>query len=137
MKVVSACLAGVNCRFDSKSCENKKVIEMMKKQDCILVCPEQLGGLSTPREKHEIKNNKIISEYGLDRTKEFKRGAQEALKITLLAGCKEAILKSKSPSCGRDFVYDGSFSGNLIKGNGFFVKLLKNNKIKITTEEEI
>ncbi len=137
MKIVSACLAGINCRYDCKSCENKKVVELVKQGEAIPVCPEQLGGLSTPREKHEIRNSRVISESGKDRTEEFLRGAQEALKIAKLAGCKEAILKSKSPSCGCGKIYDCNFSGNLVEGDGFFTKLLKQNKINIKNEEEI
>jgi len=137
MKIVSACLAGINCRYDGKSCENKKVVELVRQGEAIPVCPEQLGGLSTPREKHEIKNGKVISESGKDRTEEFSRGAQEALKTAKLACCKEAILKSKSPSCGNGKIYDGTFSGKLIDGDGIFTKLLKQNKISIKNEEEV
>ncbi len=137
MKVVSACLAGIKCRYDGKSCENKKVVELVKKGEAIPVCPEQLGGLTTPREKHEIKDGKVISESGKDRTEEFSRGAREALRIALMGGCDEAVLKSKSPSRGCGKIYDGSFSGKLVDGDGLFTKLLKQNQINIKTEEEI
>lgn len=137
MKIVSACLAGINCRYDGKSCENKKVVELVIKGEAIPVCPEQLGGLPTPREKHEINGKNVISESGKDRTREFLSGAQEALKIAKLAGCSQAILKSKSPSCGDGKIYDGTFSGKLVDGEGIFTKLLKQNKIDIKTEEEI
>ena len=137
MKVVSACLVGVKCRFDGKSKPDKKVIELVKKGEAVPVCPEQLGGLSTPREKHEILNGRVVSESGVDRTKEFKLGAEEALKITLLCGCDEAVLMHRSPSCSCDKVYDGSFSGKLVSGGGFFAKLLRENNIKVKSYEEI
>jgi uncharacterized protein YbbK (DUF523 family) len=85
----------------------------------------------------EQKGNKVFNKEGKDVTAEFEKGAQEALNIAKMAGCKEAILKSKSPSCGSGLVYDGSFSGKLIKGDGVFAKLLKANNIKVVTEEEI
>ncbi|OGJ21886.1 hypothetical protein A3K73_06725 [Candidatus Pacearchaeota archaeon RBG_13_36_9] len=137
MKIVSACLAGINCRYDGKSGGNKNIIEMVKKGEAIPVCPEQLGGLSTPKEKHEIKQGRVISETGVDRTEEFSRGAQEALKIAKSTGCKKAILKAMSPSCGCGRIYDGNFSGNLVEGDGFFARLLKQNKISVKTEEEL
>ena len=137
MKIVSACLAGIKCRYDGKSCDCEKVIELVKQGKAIPVCPEQLAGLTTPRETHEIKKGKVFSKTGKDKTEEFLKGAQEALKITILGGCKEAILKSKSPSCGCGKVYDGTFSRKLVKGDGIFTKLLKQNNIKVITEEEI
>jgi len=137
MKLVSACLAGVKCRYDGSAKPCQKVMDLVEKGDAILVCPEQLGGLSTPRIASEQKGNKVFNKEGKELTKEFERGAQEALSIAKMAGCKEAILKSKSPSCGVGMVYDGSFSGKLIKGDGVFAKLLKTNKIKVLTEEDI
>ena len=137
MKIVSACLAGVKCRYDGSSKPCKKVIELVKKGQAIPICPEQLGGFSTPRIVSEQKGNKVYNKEGKDVTAEFEKGAQEALNIAKMAGCKEAILKSKSPSCGSGLVYDGSFSGKLIKGDGVFAKLLKANNIKVVTEEEI
>jgi uncharacterized protein YbbK (DUF523 family) len=135
--IVSACLAGVKCRYDGSAKPCQKVIELVKKGDAIPVCPEQLGGLATPRIPSEQRGNKVFSKEGKDITREFEKGAQEALNIAKMAGCKEAILKSKSPSCGCGLIYDGSFSGKLIKGDGVFAKLLKANNIKVVTEEEI
>lgn len=99
--------------------------------------PEQLAGLTTPRTPAEEKDGKIITKDGKDLTKEFQKGAQEALKIVKLSNCKEAILKAKSPSCGCGKVYDGSFTGKLISGDGVFTKLLKENNIKVITEEDL
>ena len=137
MKIISACLAGINCRYDGGSKPNQKVIELVKQGKAILVCPEQLAGLTTPRTPAEEKDGKIITKDGKDLTKEFQKGAQEALKIARLSNCKEAILKAKSPSCGCGKVYDGSFSGNLIDGDGVFTRLLKENNIKVITEEDL
>ena len=137
MKIISACLAGINCRYDGGSKPNQKVIELVKQGKAILVCPEQLAGLTTPRTPAEEKDGKIITKDGKDLTKEFQKGAQEALKIARLSNCKEAILKAKSPSCGCGKVYDGSFSGNLIDGDGVFTRLLKENNIRVITEEDL
>ena len=137
MKIVSACLAGINCRYNGGSKPNQKVIELVKKGEAIPVCPEQLAGLTTPRTPTEEKDGRIITKDGKDLTKEFQKGAQEALKIAKLSNCKEAILKSKSPTCGCGKIYDGSFSGNLINGDGVFTKLLKENNIKVITEEDL
>ncbi len=137
MKIVSACLAGINCRYDGNTKPNEKVIELVKQGKAIPVCPEQLAGLTTPRTPAEEKDGKIITKDGKDLTKEFQKGAQEALKIAKLSNCKEAILKSKSPTCGCGKVYDGSFSGNLIDRDGVFTRLLKENNIKVITEEDL
>ncbi len=150
MKIVSACLCGVKCRYDGKGKANDKIIEMVKKGEAIPVCPEQIGGLTTPRvpaeekdtQKSEISGatgsgGKIITTEGKDVTENFERGAEEALKIALLSGCDEAILKEKSPSCGVKQVYDGSFTGTLKAGDGIFTRLLKKNGIKVKSEEDI
>ncbi|MBU2589614.1 MAG: DUF523 domain-containing protein [Nanoarchaeota archaeon] len=137
MKIVSACLAGIKCRWDGKARPCLKVIELVKQGKAIPVCPEQLGGLTTPRTPAEQKNDKIFTKDGKDVTAQFERGAEEALKIAKLANCNEAIVKSKSSSCGSGKVYDGTFSGKLINGDGVFAKILKKNNIKLFTENEI
>jgi len=137
MKIVSACLAGENCRWDGKSCPCQKVIELVEKGEAIIVCPEQLGGLPTPRIPAEQISDKIYTKEGKDVTKEFYKGAEEVLKIAKKNNCQEAILKSKSPSCGSGKIYDGTFSGKLICGDGVLVKMLKENNIRVYTEEEI
>ena len=136
MKIVSACLAGVNCRYDGKNCENNEIIDLIRGGKAIPVCPEQLGGLPTPRQPAEIQTetNKIINIEGSDVTQNYNQGAVEALKIAKLMDCKKAILKSNSPMCGCGKIYDGTFSGNFTKGDGIFTKLLKLNNIQITTK---
>ncbi len=137
MKICSACLLGINCRYDGKSKPNKKVLELSKKEILIPVCPEQLGGLPIPRGPYEIKDGKVVSNSRENVTNEFKKGAEETLKITKLFNVKKAILKQKSPSCGCGQIYDGTFSGKIIKGDGITAALLKKNGIKIITEEDL
>lgn len=137
MKLCSACLLGINCRHDGKSKPNKKILELAKKEILIPVCPEQLGGLPTPREMQEIRGKKVFTKSGKDVTENFNIGAEQVLKIVKLLGIKEAILKQRSPSCGRGEIYDGTFSGKTIKGNGITAILLEKNGVKIISEEEL
>lgn len=137
MKIVSACLAGIKCRWDGEAKPCQKVIELVEQGKAIPVCPEQLGGLTTPRIPAEQKDGKVFRKDGMDVTYQFKIGAEEALKIAKHTNCDEAILKSKSPSCGSGKIYDGTFSGKLIDGDGVFTKILKKNNIKVITEDEI
>ena len=133
----SACLLGLKCRYDGKSKLNKKVRELSKKVILIPVCPEQLGGLPTPREPAEQRGDKVITKSGKDITENFVKGAKEVLKIAKIFGAKEAILKQKSPSCGCGKIYDGTFSGKVIKGDGVTASLLKRNRIRVITEEDL
>jgi uncharacterized protein YbbK (DUF523 family) len=137
MKLCSACLLGIKCRYDGKSKLNKKVIKLSKKEILIPVCPEQLGGLPTPREPAEQKGKKVITKSGKDVTKFFVDGAEQVLKLAKLFGIKGAILKQRSPSCGCGQIYDGTFSGAVIQGNGVTTKLLKKNGIKVISEEDL
>jgi len=137
MKLCSACLLGIKCRYNGKSKKNRKVIELAKKEILIPVCPEQLGGLPTPREPAEIKGKRVFTKSGKEVTKNFQKGAEEVLKIAKLFGIKEVILKQKSPSCGLGKIHDGTFRGKLIKGKGVTASLLKKNKIKIISEENL
>ena len=137
IKLCSACLVGVACRYDGKSKPSEKVLELAKKEILIPVCPEQLGGQKTPRDNSEIKNGRVISVTGRDETDEFIRGANEVLKIAKLYNIKEAILKQRSPSCGCGQTYDGTFTGKLIKGNGITTDLLIKNGIKVISEDDL
>lgn len=101
------------------------------------VCPEVLGGLPTPRDQAEIKNGRVITKFSKDVTSYFEKGASEALKMVKSFDIKEAILKQRSPSCGCGQIYDGTFSGNVIKGDGVTAALLKNNGIKVISEEDL
>jgi len=134
MKIVSACLAGKKCAWDGKDRACQRVIDLVEKGEAIVVCPEQLGGLTTPRIPAEQRDNGVFTKDGKDVSIQFERGAKEALKIARLSHCDGAILKSKSPSCGSGKVYDGTFSGKLIDGDGVFASLLKKNGIKVITQ---
>jgi uncharacterized protein YbbK (DUF523 family) len=142
MYLISACLAGVNSRYDGGNNENDMVVKLVEEGKAILVCPEQLGGLPTPRTACEIvidKNGerKVINKDGEDKTHNFILGAEETLAIAKKANVKKAILKAKSPSCGCGKIYDGTFSGKLINGNGVTAELLINNDIEVFTENDI
>ncbi|MCR3759849.1 DUF523 domain-containing protein [Clostridium felsineum] len=142
--IVSACLLGVNCKYSGENNFSDKVKEICKGKKVIPVCPEQLGGMSTPRNPAEIvngtgkevleKNAKVIDNKGRDVTAYFIKGAEETFKIAKLFNCKKAILKAKSPSCGVGEIYNGTFSKTLVKGNGVTAEILKKNGIEIITE---
>lgn len=146
MILVSACLCGINCRYSGDSNADEKVKELLKNGEAIPVCPEQLGGLETPRLACEIVGGtgkevlqgkaKVIDKDGNDRTLGFIKGAHEVLNIAKMMGINKAILKAKSPSCGCGKIYDGTFSGNKISGNGVAAQLLLENGIEVITEEE-
>ncbi|CRF32640.1 hypothetical protein BRSU_0930 [Brachyspira suanatina] len=136
--LVSACLLGLKCRYDSndnKSNELLKVISMG--YNLIPVCPEQLGGLSTPRKPAEIIDGRVININNEDVTENFLNGANEVLKLAKLYKIELAILKERSPSCGFGKIYDGTFSKMVINGNGICADLLYNNGVKIIGESGI
>lgn len=132
--LVSACLLGVACRYDGKSKVAKNICNLIKRHNLIPVCPEQLGGLPTPRVPSEKLGESVINQEKIDVTLEYKKGADEALRIAKLFNCSLAILKEKSPSCGCGKIYDGSFSKTLILGNGVTAQLLLDNGIKVLGE---
>jgi uncharacterized protein YbbK (DUF523 family) len=138
--LVSACLLGINCRYDGKHnlISNDKLRELKVYFDLIPVCPEQLGGLSTPRLPAEIQSDgRILRNNGADVTDNFLRGADAALNIAEQAGSDLALLKAHSPSCGYSLVYSGRFDGTLIEGQGVTAKLFEKNGIKVYNEKEI
>ncbi len=137
MKICSACLLGIKCRYDGKEETNRKIVNLSRKEILIPVCPEQLGGLSTPREPAEQKGEKVVTKSGKDVSENFKRGAKQVLKIAGRYGIKVAILKQRSPSCGCGQIYDGTFSGKIIEGDGVTASLLKKRGIKVMTEEDL
>lgn len=137
MIIVSACLAGLHCRYDGGDKSNQEVIRRVAEGEALPVCPEQLGGLTTPRLWCEIVDGRVIRKDGVDVTAEFERGAREALHLAEMAGAKSAILKARSPSCGCGLIYDGSFSGKVIPGDGIFSALCKANGINTRAEEDL
>jgi len=132
----SACLLGINCRYNGKTKTNDKVLALAKTEILIPVCPEQLAGLSTPRDGFGIKNGRSITSGGVDITDKTQLGAEETLKIIKILGIEKAILKQKSPSCGSGQIRD-IFSGEIIKGDGVAAALLRKNGIEIISEEEL
>jgi len=135
VRLCSACLLGVNCKYNGKNNANRKVIALSKKEVLIPVCPEQLSGFATPHEPMELRNEKAFTLLGKDVTKQLRKGAFETLKIAKLYRIKEAILKQRSPSCGYGQLK--LLSGEVVKGNGIAADLLKKNRIKIVSEDEI
>ena len=137
MILVSACLCGVNCKYNGKNNLNEECLELLKKGEALLVCPEQLGGLQTPRNPSEIRiidgETKVFMNDGTDVTENYKRGAEEVLNLAKKLNIKKAILKRKSPSCGCGEIYDGTFTNTLTKGNGITASLLLENGIEVET----
>ena len=147
VKLVSACLLGVKCRYDGTNAQEKKLLRLTKREQLVPVCPEQLGGLPTPREPAWIVGGdgsdvlegkaKVVSRDGVDVTENFRRGAEEALRMAKLFGAKEAILKARSPSCGCGTIREPSSFDKLKEGDGVTAALLKKNGIRVLTEEDL
>ena len=137
--LISACLAGINCKFNGENnlLSSGILDEISKRYHLLFICPEVFGGLSTPREPAEMKGGLVVTKTAKDVSENFKFGAEICLKIAKLNGCKKAILKARSPSCGSGQIYDGSFSKKLIFGDGVAAKLLKENGILVFSEDEI
>lgn len=131
---VSACLVGVNCKYNGGNNALKQFA--FDQEDKILICPEMQGGLPCPRDPSEIKGNRVVSSKGKDVTAEFRKGAQLALKQIQESHCTLVILKAKSPSCGIHQVYDGTFSSCLIKGSGISAQLIQEAGINVIDEKE-
>ena len=133
--LVSACLLGLCCRYDGQSKRDDRVLRLAEKHELIPVCPEQLGGLPTPRPPAEIRDGRVINRLGQDVTAQYEKGAAETLRLYDLLHCDCALLKARSPSCGSEQVYDGTFSGALIPGQGIAAKMLSQNHITVLSEE--
>ena len=134
--MVSACLLGINCKYNGKNNLNKEILDSLKGYNIVPFCPEQLGGLPTPRPKSEVKGDKVFNEFGEDVTDHFAKGALESLKIFEMVKPKFVIFMDRSPSCGKDYIYDGSFSSSLVKGNGITVQYFLKNNIKVYSAYE-
>lgn len=150
MIIVSACLLGENCKYSGGNNKSENVIKYLEDKEYISVCPEQLGGLSTPRNPSEIITygnkdgndvlsgcTKVLSNKGIDVTKNFIQGAEETLKIAKEHNAKTAILKAGSPSCGYKKIYDGTFLGNKIQGMGVTAAILNKENIALLDEDDI
>ena len=137
MILVSACLCGINCKYNGTNNYNEKIFNLVKDGKAIPICPEQLGGLSTPRIPSEISNNRVINKDGIDVTNNFVRGANEVLELCKRLNINKVILKSKSPSCGKGKIYSGNFDGKLVDGNGILTELLLQNNIEVINSDEL
>lgn len=136
MILVSACLAGVECRYNGTAFSCANIVELVVSGRAIGVCPEVLGGLPVPRKPAEIVGESVMTLDGQDVTAQYRAGAAAALRIAMETGCESAILKARSPSCGLGRIYDGSFSGRMVDGDGVFANLLKQAGIVVYTDEE-
>lgn len=135
--VVSACLRGVPCRYDGGSKANGAVEALCRKVDVVEVCPETMAGLPVPRPPAEQRDRRVLLRDGTDVTEAFERGARMSLDRALHRPAPLAVLKAKSPSCGSDLVYDGTYTGNLIEGDGVFARLLKEEGVCVVSEDMV
>ena len=137
MKIlISACLLGACCRYDGASKAHPLAALLAERHTLVPVCPEQLGGLPTPRPPAERRGGRVVIQSG-DVTEQYLRGAEETLELCKLLGCEAAVLKERSPSCGRGQVYDGTFSGTLTAGDGVTAELLAAHGILVYGESQI
>ena len=134
MILISACLLGCACRYDGASKPHPLALELARQGRVVPVCPEQLGGLSTPRAPSERRGEWVVTADGRDVTEAYHRGAEETLRLAQLYGCTAAVLKEKSPSCGCGRIYDGTFTGTLRPGDGVTAELLKEHGIPVLGE---
>ncbi len=145
--IVSACLAGLATTHNGKAKPHPGVMELVRQGRAIPVCPEQLGGLPTPRTEAEIVSGdgesvlageaRVVDAHGTDVTANFLRGAGEALKVARLTGANRAILKGRSPSCGKGCIHDGTFSGTLEAGSGVTAALFEREGLKVLSDEDL
>lgn len=137
--LVSACLLGIKVRYDGGDCaQDASLLEKWSIEGrLVTVCPEVIGGLSTPRPPAEIQGVRVITNQGHDVTTEFQRGATHALALCQKHGIKLAILKARSPSCGNEQIYDGSFNKSVIDGQGVTAALLTQHGIRVFNEGQL
>lgn len=135
--LISACLVGDNCKYNGGNNLNPQIEALLEKYELIPFCPEVEGGLPIPRNPSEIKGDRVVMNNDKDVTREYELGARKALMLCLYLKIKIAVLKERSPSCGTHQIHDGSFSNKLIDGMGVTARLLKENGIKVYSEEEI
>lgn len=135
--LVSACLLGARCRYDGASKPLPGLERLLDAVDPVPVCPEQLGGLPTPRTPAERCGDRVVTRDRTDVTAQYERGAQEALLLAQLTGCTLALLKEKSPSCGCGRIYDGTHTGRLTDGNGVAAELLQQNGVRVFGETQL
>ena len=132
--LISACLLGCRCRYDGASKPLPQIAALAERHTLVPVCPEQLGGLPTPRPPSERRGDRVVTRAGGDVTAQYRRGAEEALRLCRLLGCEAALLKERSPSCGSREIYDGTFTGTLTAGDGVTAELLRAQSIPVYGE---
>jgi len=135
--LVSACLMGYDCRYKGDNCKCEKLLALKGDNILIPVCPEQLGGLSTPRLPGERVGDKVLASDGSDISEQYCRGAEIALDVAKRNAVDLCVLKANSPSCGKGVIYDGTFSGNKVSGNGVTAEKLLEAGFKVITENEL
>lgn len=131
---ISKCLCGYNCKYNGENNYRDKIKEL--ESDAVIICPEVLGGLPVPRIPFEIQNGRAINKEGLDITDKVMDGCLKALEIIKQNGVTKVILKESSPTCGVNYIYDGTFTHTKIKGCGFLTKMLKENNIEVVSDED-
>ena len=132
--LISACLLGCRCRYDGASKPQPWIAALAERHTLVPVCPEQMGGLATPRPPAERQGDRVVTKEGADVTAQYRRGAEEALRLCRLFDCQAALLKERSPSCGCGSVYDGTFTGALTAGDGVTAELLRAEGVPVYGE---
>lgn len=137
--LISACLLGQMCRYDGKSKHYDTIQRLLQRPDVHLipVCPEQAGGLTTPRDPAERQGRRVVTCHDNDVTAAYERGAVEVLRLARLFHCTAAILKDRSPSCGSGAIYDGTFTHTVIAGDGVTAALLKREGLTVVNENTV
>jgi uncharacterized protein YbbK (DUF523 family) len=135
--VVSACLLGIYCRYDGRCETDERVAALSREHVLIPVCPEQLGGLPTPRQAVELLDGRAVTRDGTDLTGAFRRGAEQVLRVARLNGARAAVLQPRSPSCGRGVIYDGTFSGTRTQGDGVLARVLAAEGMLLLLPDEL
>ncbi len=135
--IVSACLAGLETNYLGEAWPHPKVERLVRKGKAIPMCPEQLGGLTTPRTPAERRGDRVVTKDGRDVTAQFRRGAEEAARLVELTGAELVILKARSPSCGVGCTYDGSFGGTFVDKDGVTAERLRKLGVELLTEEDL
>ena len=135
--LISACLLGCRCRYDGASKSHPLIPALAARHALVPVCPEQLGGLPTPRPPAERRGDRVVTAAGADVTEQYRRGAEEAWRLCAALGCTAAVLKERSPSCGCGAVYDGTFSATLTAGDGVTAALLRERGVAVYGESQL
>ena len=135
--LISACLLGMPCRYDGASKPHPLAAALAQRHELVPVCPEQLGGLPTPRPPAERQGDAVRTQAGADVTEQYRRGAEEAARLCRLLGCQAAVLKERSPSCGSGEIYDGTFTGTRVPGDGVTAERLRAEGIPVYGESEL